>query len=159
MGFCSSENNSIWRGITMGRATHRRTLKYGTNSRGGNLWREGVKPQMEMIIDSRFEIMLCIIFSQHQGSKTFLSVLPREMSREIFRIFVCMKLKIYCCWFRNRSLQCKVYGLLPPELLQDQPDQPDRHLLSCSSEISDRPREKGQNCQFRAVSRDRSGTR
>ena len=80
----------------MVRATHRRTLKYGTNSRGGNLWREGVKPQMEMIIDSRFEIMLCIIFSQHQGSKTFLSVLPREMSREIFRIFVCMKHQIYC---------------------------------------------------------------
>ena len=32
MGFCSSENKGIWRRITMVRATHRRTLKYGTNS-------------------------------------------------------------------------------------------------------------------------------
>ena len=74
----------------MVRATHRRTLKYGTNSRGGNLWREGVKPQMEMIIDVWFEIMLCIIFSHHQGSVSVsvlsVSVLPRDVSREIFRI-------------------------------------------------------------------------
>ena len=70
----------------MGRATHRRTLKYGTNSRGGGRPVESVKPQMAVMISMDWPLALKLRLTYPPlPIKSFYSVSKREIFKEILK--------------------------------------------------------------------------